>query len=380
MITDTEVRLRMTPKGALAALAALLLVACGQGTATPATTSGTASTDPTATTEPGSATSPGDSTLPAGPPVYDQRTLGDNLELDSFVATVTVSTTSSGMLSENVTTIAFVREPLSVSELATYVYSGGQDSDRRYLVGGRSYEETSAGDWYLYESGSPSAPHLGSTADLRNGNLVGVATADLVGEETYAGLPANHFVFDETDLTNYSAYTPENPSPTVEGDFYLASDGNYVLYTHYKETSEFITREVTEVLSQVNQLTEITLPSDMAPMTQALDVGVALSRLLPPGSELSDMVRYRHGIGVDYYGFMTPVRGNDDFLDFYRAMPATDGWTVTHIGHVKPHLEKINCEISVDCVILSKGGEQIVISFGNGIILEFDREHVFSAL
>jgi hypothetical protein len=370
----------MTPKTALMALAGLLLVACGEGDATPATTSGAGSDGSTATTEQATASPPTESSLPAGPPVFDQRTLGNNLELDSFVATLTVSTTSGGMLSENVATIAFVREPLSVSELATYAYSGGQDSDRRYLVGGRSYEETSSGDWYLYESGSPSAPHLGSTADLRSGNLSGVLTADLVGEETFAGLPANHFVFDETDLTNYSAYTPENPSPTVEGDFYLAADGNYVLYTHYKETSEFITREVTEVLSQVNQLTEITLPSDMAPMTQALDIGAALSSLLPPGSELSDMVRYRNGIGVDYYGFMTPIRNNDDFIDFYRTMPPTDGWTVAHIGHVKPHLEKINCETSVECVILRKGGDQLVVSFGNGIILEFDREHVFSAL
>lgn len=54
------------------------------------------------------------------------------------MVTITVSTTSSGAFSENVTTTTFVREPLSVSELATYGYSGGQDSDRRYLVGGRS--------------------------------------------------------------------------------------------------------------------------------------------------------------------------------------------------------------------------------------------------
>ena len=384
MTTDTEVRSRMTRMAAVAGLAGLvglLLAACGQGSATPATTSGTDSSGSTATTDQAGATSSSqaESTLPAGPPVYDQRTLGDNLELESFVLTVTVATTT-GELSESTTTTAFVRDPLSVSELATYSYSGGQDSDRRYLVDGRSYEETNTGDWYLYESGNPAAPQIGSEADLRSGNLVSVITADLAGEEAFAGIPANHFVFDETDLTNYSYYSPENPSPTVEGDFYLAADGNYVLYTHYLETSEFITREVTEVLSQVGQLTAITLPADMAPMTQALDVGAALSRLLPPGSALLEMIRYRNGIGVDYYGFKTSIRSKDEFLAFYRALPATDGWTVTHIGHVEPHLEPINCEMSTDCVILNKGGDQIVVSFAGGITVEFDREHVFSAL
>lgn len=323
MITDTEVRsrpTRLTALAGLAGLAGLLLVACGQGSATPATTSGTDSSGSTATTDQAGATSSSqaESTLPAGPPVYDQRTLGDNFELESFVLTVTVATTT-GELSENTTTTAFIRDPLSISEQTAYSSSGAQDSDRRYLVGGRSYEETNTGDWYLYESGNPAASQVGSDADLRSGNLSGVLTADLAGE-------------------------------------------------------------VTEVLSQVGQLTEITLPADMAPMTQALDIGVALSRLLPPGSELWDMIRYRHGIGVDYYSFKTPIRSNDELLDFYRTMPATDGWTVTHIGHVEPHLEQINCETRVECVILNNGADQIVVSFAGGITLEFDRERVFSAL
>ncbi|MEO7398306.1 MAG: hypothetical protein ABIW84_07070 [Ilumatobacteraceae bacterium] len=86
-------------------------------------------------------------------------------------------------------------------------------------------------------------------------------------------------MFDETDLARYSSYTPENPSPAVEGDFFLAHDG---------------------------------------------------------------------------------------------------GWTVTHIGHISAHLEQINCETDVECVILSNGGEQIVVSFRGGITLEYDHRHIFS--
>ena len=50
----------------------------------------------------------------------------------------------------------------------------------------------------------------------------------------------------------------------------------------------------------------------MAPMSQALDVGLGLLSVLPPGSALSGMLRYENGIGVDYYTYvaaMAPVGG-----------------------------------------------------------------------
>ena len=205
-----------------------------------------------------------------------------------------------------------------------------------------------------------------------------MASATFDGEADFAGVPALHFVFDETNLDSYASYTPEHPSPAVEGDFYLAQDGGYVLYTHSKETSPGRTYEVTEELSSIGQVAEIALPADFAPMTQALDVGVDLGGLLPPGTSLSGLIRYTHGIGVDYYSYDTSVRTNDEFLNFFRTLPPTDGWTVSHTGHVKPHYERINCETDVECVILKKSGEQLVVSFGAGITVEYDREHVFS--
>ena len=104
--------------------------------------------------------------------------------------------------------------------------------------------------------------------------LAGVLTAQLVGQEDFGGLRANHFVFNETNTRSFASYTPENPSPTVEGDFYLAQEGNYVLYAHSKETSPGRSYEVTEAMSFIGQLGETTLPDDMAPMSQALDVGL----------------------------------------------------------------------------------------------------------
>ncbi len=319
-------------------------------------------------------------TVSPGPPVFDRQTLGDNLTLPSFILTVTVANTNSGQLAENITTSGFISDPISVYQLATFSFDGTTDGLRKYLVDGRSYEENQVGDWYLYEAGNPTAPDYSDRLDLRSGTLGGVLSAQLAGQEDFAGIPANHFVFDETDLASYASYTPENPAPAMEGDFYLAQDGNYVLYTHSKETSPGRIYEVTEELSSIGQLAEIALPPELAPMTQALDIGTDLGGLLPPGASLSAMIRYQNGIGVDYYTYKTSVRNNDDFLNFYRTLPPTNGWTVSHIGHIKPHLEQINCETSVECVILNNGGEQIVVSLGGGITVEYDREHVFSPL
>jgi hypothetical protein len=316
----------------------------------------------------------------SGPPGYDPQRLGDNLDLASFVLTITVDNTNSGQLSENITTLGYTKEPLAMYRLATFAYDGGGGGTRNYLVGGRSYDENNFGDWNLYEAGGRGAPDPADTIELRSSILAGVLTAQLVGQEDFAGLPANHFVFNETNTANFSSYTPEHPSPTVEGDFYLAQDGNYVLYAHSKESSPGRVYEVTESMSFIGLVGEITLPDDMAPMSQALDVGNGLTSVLPPGSALSNMLRYASGIGVDYYEYTTTAKNNDEALAFYRAMPPTDGWSVTHIGHITPHLEPTNCETRNECVILQNGGEQIVVSFAGTITLEYDHQHVFSAL
>ncbi len=300
------------------------------------------------------------------------------MELPSFVFTITVDNTNGGQLSENITATGYIQEPLSMYKLATFSYDGVTDGTRSYLVGGRLYNEDQFGSWFLYEAGSRAIPKPANDQDVRSSILGGVLTAQLAGQEDYAGLPANHFVFNETNLASYASYTPENPSPAVEGDFYLAQVGNYVLYAHSKETSPGRVYEVTEAMSSIGLVAPIELPADMAPMSQALDIGVGLTTLLPPGSSLSTMVRYSNGIGVDYYEYITPLKNNEELVDFYRTSPTIGGWTVAHVGHITPHVEQINCETRVDCVILRNGGEQIVVSFAGTIILEYDYQHVFS--
>ena len=316
--------------------------------------------------------------LPAGPPVFEIGTLGSNLTLPSFVVTVAVANTNSGQLVENVTTSGYIAAPLSTYELATFGSGGVDGGTRHFNIDGRSYEENQFGDWYLDEAGSGEAAIRTDRLDLRSGIVSGVLTAEFDGPAEFAGVPANHFVFDETDLANFSSFTPERPSPAVSGELYLAQDGNYVLYAHSIETSPGRTYEVTETLSSIGVVPPITLPPELVPMTQALDLGVQLGSLLPPGSTLSSMIRYKNGIGLDSYVYRTPESNMDKFLNFYRTLAVTNGWTVSHIGHIKLHLEPINCETDRECVILTNGGEQLVVALSGTITLEYDHQHIFS--
>lgn len=370
---------------------ALLLASCGADDSSPAATTPAESSGRVVTSSPTDSAAPTSSTIPAtstastpteqpGPPTYEPQRLGDNLDLASFVLTVTVDNTNNGQLATSIITVGYTKEPIGMYRLATFSYDGGDASTRSYLVDGRTYDENQFGDWRLYEAGSRAAPDPSDTVELRSGILGGVLTAQLVGQEDFAGLPTNHFAFNETNTRNFSSYTPENPSPTVEGDFYLAQDGNYVLYAHSKESSPGRVYEVTESMSFIGLVGEIMRPDDMAPMSQALDVGAGLTSVLPPGSALVSMLRYSSGIGVDYYTYTTSAKNNDDVLNFYRAMPPTNGWTVAHIGHIALHREPTNCETRNECVILHNGGEQVVVSSAGTIMLEYDRQHVFSPL
>ena len=85
--------------------------------------------------------------------------------------------------------------------------------------------------------------------------------------------------------------------------------------------------EVTETLSSVNQLAEIKLPTDMTEMVSASKLPLEIGLPLPMGSALYGMIRYKSGIGVDTYQLTTPKISIDEFLEFYRNLPTTDGFS-----------------------------------------------------
>jgi hypothetical protein len=100
---------------------------------------------------------------------------------------------------------------------------------------------------------------------------------------------------------------------------------------------------------------------------------------LPEGSAPYGMIRYKNGIGVDLYQFTAPSMSIDEFLDYYRNLPPTDGWEVTHVGHVNLHQD--DCEVTRECVIINKGNTQVILYFNGGSIrAEFDWPHLYSPL
>jgi len=156
-----------------------------------------------------------------------------------------------------------------------------------------------------------------------------------------------------------------------------------VLYSHWKETSsqgDFTqVYEVTESLSSIDQLTEIQLPADMTEMAAAAKLPAEMGLPVPGNSTVDRMIRYKHGIGVDLYFFSVPQMSIDEFLDFYRTLPTTDGWEVKHVGHVSLHQD--DCEFTRECVIISKGSTQVVLYYSGGSIrAEFDWPHLYSPL
>jgi hypothetical protein len=358
---------------------ALFIASCGPASATTAPDSATTeeatlaqateeAVEATATTKPTQGP-----TATVWPPVYDPNKLGDIRQLDSFIVTVNIKNTVNGDLTETTNTMGYIREPFSAYSLLDL----GSDDTKTYVVGGRTYEENNSGDWYLSTDANNS---LLFAADIPAGNTGGLLDAQFAGQEEFQGIPANHFILEKTD----DPPNESNVKSDVEGNFYLAQDGNYVLYSHSKRTTtqgDFTqVYEVTQAMSSINQLTEITLPPDFLPMDVALDLPENLGLPLPPGTTLAGMIRYNSGgIGVDYYSYRTSVKNNDEFLEFYRNLTPTDGWTVVHIGKVSLH--ESDCEFSQDCVIIKKGNMQVVLTYkGSAVKAEFDWPHLFSPL
>lgn len=310
------------------------------------------------------------------PPVFDPYALGDNLELASFIVTAKVKNTSSGGLSETTNTVRYIKEPLSVYSLIKASYDGGGGEDKSYLIDGWFYTENPSGDLYLYieanQPGQSNTENLQRRADMREGNMISVLSAQFVGQEDFQGIPANHFTFDQSDLENFEYFTEANPAPGVEGDFYLAQDGNYVLFSHFKETRTVGGYEVTEELTSIDQLTEIVLPAGFVPSNLELELSVPF----PADTILMGIIRYENGIGVDYYTYDSSVSSQDEFLEFYKNLASTDGWKVSYIGKIINH---DTCD-SQDCVIIQKGDAQIILFYRKGygtLGADWDKQHVF---
>lgn len=369
-------------------LCALLLQACGlAGIATPQA----APTDPGAPTTAASVQATGAPTIAAlptlaptatsvpptlapeptstvWPPTFAIWSFTDIRALDSFIVTINEKNTVNGTLTEQTNTIGYIKEPFSA--YLNNQYQGGVE--RTVVVDDWTYTLTDAGDWYISAGSSES---LFAKAQIPTANTDRLVEAQFAEQTEYEGIPAYHFVLAPVDSVN------GNTTTRLEGDFYLAIDGNYVLASHWKQTStqgDFTqVYEVTETLSAIGQVPEIRLPDDMQAMAAAINLPAELGLPVPGDSAVRGMTRYAHGIGVDLYFFTNPKMTLDAFLEHYRQLPATNGWQVTHVGHVSLHQD--DCEFFRECVMMRKADTQVVLHYdGTTLRVEFDWPGLFA--
>jgi hypothetical protein len=357
LASQTPVTLAATLTPLLAATSTLSL----STTDTPTLTS-----PPTDTPMP--APSPTDTLTPTpSQPVFDPAALGDNRELASFILTRKDKTTGGGEVIETKDTLGYIKEPFSAYSLGTTPYG---NRDPKYMIDGRFYEKNSNENfWNISMEPDPTDVDfwLQSPADMREGYpMYLVNSAQFVGQEDFQGIPANHFTFDQTDLSEQSDPTGTYKIEKAQGDLYLSQDGNYLLQFHLKQTGNVYSpagssgyvhgvREFTEELSSINQLTEITLPPDYLALKLELDPGLPV----PAGAALHALNHSNDGRKYTLYDYFMPATvSKSDFLEFYQNLLQTNGWTVSQVGGKTKY---DYCQ-TLDCVVLKKGNAQAVLA------------------
>lgn len=317
------------------------------------------------------------------PPIFDPAAISDNREwLDSFILTRTDIVKNSEWDETRQQTIGYIKEPYRAYELNTTTMDNL--SWGTYLIGNQIYDLNSPALTVNLNAYQTELDEWQRAADMRNGNIMEsdlVLSAQFIGQEDFEGIPANHFSLDQTNLRDASDPTASYKVEEAQGDVYLAQDGNYILYFHLKLTGHAYlipgspgytkgVHEMTEGLSSINQLKEITLPVEY----QALELDLG-GVPLPPDSILLSYKRYSC-CGVDSNFYRTPLN-KDGFLEFYKNLPPTDGWAVTHIGQVRNHYPCSNSDRV--CIMIKKGDVQFVLFFTEGgIKADYDRENSYS--
>jgi len=326
---------------------------------------------PTATPLP--TPSPTDAPTPTiYPPVFDPAALGDNRLLDSFILTRKYVKPSGGHPDFSQETVEYIR----ASNSESYVSSSSSEGSVRqgqpyYLIDGQLYEKYGMPVPLFYILYPEPRAHLldilQEAADIRNGSTKYglIMSAKFVGQEDFQGIPANHFTFDQTNLSEQSDPTGTYKITLAQGDLFLAQNGNYLLYFHLKMSGNLYralgsdvylpgVNEFTEEFTSINQVNEISLPADFPALE--LDFGLPL----PPGPVLDSVQRFIEASDHDYYDYFMPATvSRDEFLAFYRDLAPTNGWTVSRIGTIADHR---NCQ-SQDCVILRRGSAQVILYF-----------------
>jgi hypothetical protein len=182
-----------------------------------------------------------------------------------------------------------------------------------------------------------------------------IESGQFLEQSEYEGIPANHFIVDETNLYgSIGEFVGEIQE--AEGEVYTSLDGKYLYYVSIKLTGELGSRELTRKLISINQISEFTLPTDFPEVE--LDPGFPL----PEGAYLfSYDVNPDWGEGVSKFDVCLPNAPTDEeFLSYYQDIPETNGWKVIDVGANLPGSVWYGL-YDFAMVKLSKGEQQVYI-------------------
>lgn len=331
-------------------LLAITLLACKLTSPSAAETSpaagmppqGSASQQPEAPTQPPAA-SP---TETASPTVYDPARVGSLDMLNGYVVTSKQifqeglegeATKGQRLVEQTLTILNAPRQARLIDHYAFTNIPGWDDQEKtntRYWAGDRVYLQT-PGYWSIQQASEDDRAFLDPFAAA----LKAIRSAKFAGQEDYQGAPAYHFVIDLSDWVGNHERYPANLA-SVDGNLYLAQDGNYPLHLDLRLTGDIfwipasdteedhtvpgILEEVYDV-SAINAVTSVDLPEDL-PTEVPLDAGLPL----PPGTKLGYLLVFP-AVSYDYY-FETSLT-DVEILAYYANLKSTgavvNGWTVT---------------------------------------------------
>jgi hypothetical protein len=303
------------------------------------------------------------------PAVYNPVAFGDNRLLDSFVMSLAWKDTGKNYLYDYQTKSEYNHSPVELHITSKFTNGKTSTWDDSYWLEDWDYRKDNlTGLWAVVKADpqDKTSPPLDSL-DLRKAISISYfQSAKYLGIETYKGIPAYHYTFDQTNLAKLENIQIDK----ALGELFLSVEGRYPLHSYARFSGKLIptpganppwaegVKEFTQDLISFNQPVKISLPPDYPNPDLNLDIP------FPPGTSLRSYFRTAQKETI--YTYVTPA-DKDGYKAFYTALKPTNGWSAAKFIDLKGPV--VFCK---ECASLSKGNQQVVLEFGEEF---FDFEH-----
>jgi hypothetical protein len=300
-------------------------------------------------------------TVTPDPAVFNPAVFGDIRLLDSFVVTSIQKKTGKDYLYDYQTKSEYDRSLAGFHINTKFDGSDYSSWDDSYWMGDWQYrKDNQTGLWSVLKVDAKNNFNGFPLDSLDLGKITSIyyfKSAKYLGIEDYQGIPAYHYTFDQTNLIELQNIKIDK----AQGELFVSVEGRYPLHSYARFTGKIIpdnsvdppwgegVNEITQDLVSYNQPVEISLPADYPNFDQNLDIP------LPSGSTLASFSELAKG--VKNYTYITLVN-QEEFNAFYTALTPTNGWSAAKF--VDLNGPSLYC---TGCVSLSKGKQQVVLSF-----------------